>query len=382
MRRFTAGLTTEHHPLYGTFCSKLSCCIYEWDQDDVSHLKEAERSELKKKYAGHLPTEAQALANISSSELAKHCRRRTRGVEETRNLIQGLLDSMWGLTDTSGLRLINPESMTRVWQVQQKHLPCIQDPPGVELYTKLGSTQKGDKEVQTFRCGGGSSSAESFHRHQCTFIPGWRSNAVHTQMYILEGGSRWNMKRAQDALHMSHRSHTKLYDVRLMSNINTLSNRVLGHAVLPEFVPPGSPTGERIAVEYLLAQSDRGDLLGPKQDSELGVVLPEMQAEVLEEESPDVTISEVTDILIDGPPKVPQYDDQLEMSPPNTPFLQEGSSSTSSQETSFDASPVSHTHTVGPVRGALTDDNSFSGPSSASSQVICDPCGFGACTTS
>ncbi|MEQ2189803.1 hypothetical protein GOODEAATRI_029126, partial [Goodea atripinnis] len=37
-------------------------------------------------------------------------------------------------------------------------------------------------------------------------------------------------------------------------------------------------------------------------------------------------------------------------------------------ETSFDASPVSHTHTVGPVRGAFTDDNSFSGPSSTSSQ--------------
>ncbi|MED6246104.1 hypothetical protein ATANTOWER_012890 [Ataeniobius toweri] len=69
---------------------------------------------------------------------------------------------------------------------------------------------------------------------------------------------------------MSRRSHTKLYHVRLMSNINTLSNRVLGHAVLPEFVPPGSPTGERIAVEYLLAQSDRGDLLGPKQDSKAG----------------------------------------------------------------------------------------------------------------
>ncbi|XP_067281466.1 uncharacterized protein [Pseudorasbora parva] len=31
MRRFTAGLTTEHHPLYGTFCSKLSSCIFEWD---------------------------------------------------------------------------------------------------------------------------------------------------------------------------------------------------------------------------------------------------------------------------------------------------------------------------------------------------------------
>ena len=173
MRRFTTGLTTEHHPLYGTFCSKLSGCIFEWDQDDIRCLKEAKKSELKKKHAGLAPTDAQVLANISSKELAKHCRRRTRGVEETHNLIQGLLKSMWELTDTSGLRLINPESMTCVWEVQQKHLPCIQDPPGVDLYTKLGSgSQKGDKVLDVFRCGRGSSSVESFHRHQCTFIPG------------------------------------------------------------------------------------------------------------------------------------------------------------------------------------------------------------------
>lgn len=113
------------------------------------------------------------MSSITSSELAKHCRRRTRGVEETRDLIQGLLDSMWELTDTTGLRLVNPESMTRVWEVQQKHLPCIQDPPGVQLYTKLGSgLQKGDKVLDVLRCGRGSSSLESFYRHQCTFIPG------------------------------------------------------------------------------------------------------------------------------------------------------------------------------------------------------------------
>lgn len=137
MRRFTCGLTTEHHPLYGIFCSKLSSCIFEWDQDDIGRLKEAKRSELKEKHAGHAPTEVQVLANISSSELARHCRRRTLGVEKIRGLIDGLLKSMWELTDSSGLRLINPESMAHVWEVQPKHLPCIQDPPGVELYTKL-----------------------------------------------------------------------------------------------------------------------------------------------------------------------------------------------------------------------------------------------------
>ncbi|RXN11869.1 Carboxyl-terminal PDZ ligand of neuronal nitric oxide synthase [Labeo rohita] len=223
MRRFTAGLTTEHHPLYGTFCSKLSSCIFEWDKDDISRLKEAKKTMLLKKHGGHI------LSSITSNELAKHCRRRTRGVEETRALIHGLLDSMWELTDTTGLHLINPESMAHVQEVQQKHLPCIQDPPDVQLYTKLGSgLQKGDKILDVLRCGRGSSSLESFHRHQCTFIP-----------------------------------------------------------------------DERVAVEYLLAQSDRGDLLSPLVHGE--ITPPETQeVEVQEDECLDVTICDAADINLEA----------------------------------------------------------------------------------
>ncbi|TDH00137.1 hypothetical protein EPR50_G00184770 [Perca flavescens] len=179
MRRFTKGLTTEHHPLYGTFCSKLSTCIFEWDKEDIHQLKEAKRAELKKKHQGHVPTDSQVLSSITSSELVKHCRRRTRGVEETRVLIKQLLDSMWDLTDTSGLHLINHDSMSLVWEVQQKHLPCIQDPPGVQLYTNTGSgLEKGDKTLDVLRCGRGSSSLESFHLHQCGFIPGKLKHSI------------------------------------------------------------------------------------------------------------------------------------------------------------------------------------------------------------
>ncbi|XP_076577715.1 uncharacterized protein LOC143314537 [Chaetodon auriga] len=102
------------------------------------------------------------------------------------------------------------------------------------------------------------------------------------------------MNRSQQALNMSGTSQTKIYDVRLMSSVNALSNRVLGSALLPEFIPPGKPTGERIAVEYLLAQSNRGDLLSAQ--SEIGAVLPEMLSEVQEDECPDVTIPQATDI--------------------------------------------------------------------------------------
>jgi hypothetical protein len=172
MRRFNCGLTTEHHPLYGIFCAKLSSCIFAWDQEDVQRLKEAKREEWRSSHSGHTPTEEQLMATISPGELKRHCRRRTRGVEETRGMISGLLESVWELTDTTGLRLVSHDSMRHVWEVQQKHLECLQDPAGVALYTKVGTLQKGGKELDVLRCGRGSSSLESFHKHQCAFIPG------------------------------------------------------------------------------------------------------------------------------------------------------------------------------------------------------------------
>lgn len=89
--------------------------------------------------------------------------------------------------------------------------------------------------------------------------------------------------------------------------------------------------GERIAVEYLLAQSDRGDLLGPQQDNELGVILPEVPTNTQEEDSPDVTISDVTDVLSESPHDMLQCESQLEMPSSNIDFLQVESSPMSSE---------------------------------------------------
>ena len=170
MRRFNEGLYTEHHPLYGTFCSKLSSCIFQWDKKDVKDLKEAKHEEWKKNHGGMAPTDAQLMASISPGEMKRHCRRETRPVEVIRTMISGLLHSVDGLTDTTGL--VCSKSMAGVWAKQQKHLECLQDPHGVDLYTKAGTVQKGGKELQVIKCARGSSSLESFHRHQCAFIPG------------------------------------------------------------------------------------------------------------------------------------------------------------------------------------------------------------------
>ncbi|KAK7162497.1 hypothetical protein R3I93_006725 [Phoxinus phoxinus] len=93
------------------------------------------------------------------------------------------------------------------------------------------------------------------------------------------------MGRAKEAVDVEGASTIRIFDVRLMSHLNNLSQRVHGCALVPEIPPPGKPTGERIAVEYLLAQTNRGDLLAPSQVSEI-------PSQVLEEEDePDDTIS-------------------------------------------------------------------------------------------
>ena len=172
MRRITRALTTEHHPLYGPFCSQLSSCIFEWDAADYARLCEAKAGELRKKMRGKQPTDDQIKENISSSELTRHCRRRTREKEEIRALVTQLLKKMWKATDALKVYLINHGAMKKVWEVQQKHLDCLQDVPGVELYVEVGQVEKGGVRLPLYRCARGSSSLESFHRHQCAFVPG------------------------------------------------------------------------------------------------------------------------------------------------------------------------------------------------------------------
>ena len=102
-RRFIKGLTTKDHPLYGTFCSKLSSCIFEWDSVDYAHLREAKKQELRKNLKGMEPSLKQITAAISSNEIAKHCRRKPSEVSAMKILIDQLLANMWDHTDTNML---------------------------------------------------------------------------------------------------------------------------------------------------------------------------------------------------------------------------------------------------------------------------------------
>ena len=184
MRRFAVGCTTDSHQLYASFMSRLSHCIFMWDQDDLTALKEAKRAELgaDRKHS----SEADVMRCITRSELALHCRRTTRGTKETQALIESHIQAYDGDggRDTLGVPLINSARMSGILKSQWKHVACIQDPPGVQLYTQTGTVGKGGHRLPTYRCARGSTSLESFHLHLNRFIPGKYVVAVHVTYYI------------------------------------------------------------------------------------------------------------------------------------------------------------------------------------------------------
>ncbi|XP_065894775.1 uncharacterized protein [Dysidea avara] len=92
---------------------------------------------------------------ITTNELSRHCRRRTRGADETFKNIEALLLQFTHATDSLGVPVFSKQ-MVPIWNEEKKHIPCIQDPPSVALYTVTGHIKKGGVELPVFRCARGT----------------------------------------------------------------------------------------------------------------------------------------------------------------------------------------------------------------------------------
>ena len=69
---------------------------------------------------------------VSKEEVARHCRRMTRGEAQTVKNIEELLFPFLNATDTLGIPLLKAKEMEDIWKEQKKHIGCIQDHPGEE----------------------------------------------------------------------------------------------------------------------------------------------------------------------------------------------------------------------------------------------------------
>lgn len=187
--RFSVACTSQSHALYSAFMSRLSACLFEWDAEDLTRLRRSKEAELS---SGVWSLEKDNVdLHISKKELQLHCKRRTRGTAETSRLIKEVIDifSSDSGKDTMGISLLHRGSILQIWNEQQRHIECIQDPADttIQLYTQTGSLVKGGQRLPIYRCARGSTSLESFHLHINRFIPGKFSILYHLHTNLISG---------------------------------------------------------------------------------------------------------------------------------------------------------------------------------------------------
>lgn len=184
MRPFSYGCTTDKHQLYSVFMGKLSQCIFKWDESDLSLLKAAKRAEMIQQ-SNQDTSDDDIIRRLCTAELALHCKRVTRGTAETTRLISCLLESLEGpiACDSQGVPLFDSEKMQQIWRTQSQHVSCIQDPPGLKLYTQVDTMKKGGIKLPVYRCARGSTSLENFLRHINRFVPG--KNRFYTTIFMI-----------------------------------------------------------------------------------------------------------------------------------------------------------------------------------------------------
>ncbi|XP_030261766.1 uncharacterized protein LOC115574407 [Sparus aurata] len=293
MRRLALGCTTDAHQLYPVFMSHLSACVFEWDAADLALLREAKKQQLQSQGLPCL-TDGDISKHLSREELTLHCRRKTRGEETTTKLLEELLQGLMGSSgnDSLGVPLFDRERMQHIWHVQKKHIKCIQDLPGVALYTKTGELTKGGLRLPTYRCARGLTSLQSFHLHLNCFIPGTSANSLNFQAYLLEGLHRWNQDRGSAALSTAP-SPLRSYSGDLLHYVNKHYEKLFGKKVAPEFCPPSRYTGELIGLQYLFRQTGQA-----VQDMHPNL---EETAELIEQHEDDEETAEGFADILDDP---------------------------------------------------------------------------------
>ncbi|XP_056620714.1 uncharacterized protein LOC130434530 [Triplophysa dalaica] len=196
---------------------------------------------------------------VSREQLKHHVRRVTLGAQETFRLIQIAIDELKGPAgvDEGGVSLFkSAEAIDGVWEGQQRHLECIQDPPEMSMYRVAHSTNINRMEVPYFKCLRGSNSLEGFYKTLPHMIPGPHCAARPYQVYLISGIARWNSDRSSDAVFGSKGRKLRSYSAPLIERLNTLCQQLFGETVEKNFRAPAAVTSnELLGLEYHFSQS-------------------------------------------------------------------------------------------------------------------------------
>ncbi|XDV45331.1 hypothetical protein PO909_013447 [Leuciscus waleckii] len=257
IHRFDAAIRTESHSKYAVFKSALAGAVLAYNRADLELLIKAVRA--KDPAYDTVTDEDVVRLYVMREQLKHHVRRVTLGVQETLRLVQTAIDELKGPAglDESGIHLFkSAEAIDSVWEGQQRHLECIQDPPEMSMYRVARSTSINGVDVPYYKCLRGSNSLEGFHKFLPHMIPGPHCAARPYQVYLISGIARWNSDRSSDAVFGGKGRIHRTYSAPLIERLNTRCRKLFGEAVEDNFRTPAAVTSnELLGLEYLFSQS-------------------------------------------------------------------------------------------------------------------------------
>lgn len=195
--------------------------------------------------------------HATSHDLQHFVRRVTVGPAETYGHVQRAIDILKGSAglDENGIHLFKDDgAIDEVWAGQQKHLECLRDPPGFNMYIHVKSITRNGITLPYYNTMRGTTQLEGFHRF-LPDIPGPRCAAVPFQVYPLSGIARWNADREAQSVKGQKGRKNKVYSSSLISRLNERCMRLFGEKEEENFCPPVPAGEEMIGLEYLFSQS-------------------------------------------------------------------------------------------------------------------------------
>ncbi|XP_051251564.1 uncharacterized protein LOC127361039 [Dicentrarchus labrax] len=246
MRRFTRECTSEHHPLFSTFCQLLSAAFSVVDQEDLQKLKDAYQ------FCGIQPPTPTKL------HIREHCRIRIPQSTELVDRVEKVLQHFHLTTDPNNVPLYKPSTL-KTWRIQRVHIlrGCLSDPVVTEgiMYRYGGTPQlnhvpgEGAK-VPIWIPVRGTSQQEGYHFHQSQWITGTHVSCELFQAQGMTGVARWNYKRLLD-LKRPDVILPPVFDPLLITELNSASKRVTGKDKYPILHLSERDTEERFGLEYV-----------------------------------------------------------------------------------------------------------------------------------
>ncbi|XP_023194942.1 uncharacterized protein LOC102233567 [Xiphophorus maculatus] len=180
LQRFSRECTSEHHPLFSTFCQLLSAAFSVVDEEDLKKLKEAYVS------CGIVPP------NPTKQHIREHCRTKIPPPTKLLDRVERVMKHFHLAKDPNDVPLFK-FSMLKTWRIQRVHIlrGCLSDPELSEgiMYRHGGTLQlnhvpgEGAK-VPIWIPVRGTSQQEGYHFHQAQWVTG---NVVSTELFQAQG---------------------------------------------------------------------------------------------------------------------------------------------------------------------------------------------------